>query len=165
MNALRLFLLGMLVLVPVAAAEAPTGEARSAAECSVTSTGLIPLTDLGKRPYRGQKVGLYPSGTNTPPPRYVNPVAAKRVRPIHGLTVVLSIGMSNATLEFRAFMRQAAGDTEINPAVTPVDGAMGNWDAKRVARPAAGYWSAVDRRPKGAGAPGGEAQGGWRKKA
>ena len=167
MNALRLFLLGMLVLVPVAAAEAPAGEARSAPECSQTSTGLIPITDLGKRTYRGQKGGLYPGGTNTPPRWYLNAglSAAKRVRPIRGRTVVLSIGMSNATLGFRAFMRQAAGDMNINPAVTLVDGAMGNWDAKRVARPAAGYWSAVDRRLKDAGVTAGEVQVVWLKEA
>src|SRR4029453_2068275 len=96
MNALRLFLLSLLVLVPVAAGERPTGEARSSAECSVTSTGLIPLTDLGKRTYRAQKGGLYPGGTNTPPRWYLNAglSAAKRVRPIRGRTVVLSMRRS-----------------------------------------------------------------------
>jgi hypothetical protein len=167
MNPLRLFLLGMLVLVPVAAGGAPTGRARPAAECSMTSTGLIPLTDLGKRSYRGQKGGLYPGGVNTPPRWYLKAgvSAAKRVRPINGRTVVLSIGMSNATLEFRAFMRQVAGDAEINPSVTLVDGAIGNWDARRVARPAAGYWSAVDRRLKDAGVSAGEVQVVWLKEA
>jgi hypothetical protein len=167
MNALRLFLVGMLVLVPVAAAEAPTGEAQSVAECSQTSTGLIPLTDLGKRMYRGQKGGLYPGGLNTPPRWYLKAgvSAAKRVHPINGRTVVLSIGMSNATLEFRSLMRQAAGDTEVNPAVTLVDGALHGWDAQRVARPAAGYWSAVDRRLKDAGVTAGDVQVVWLKEA
>lgn len=147
-KAVRLLLLASLALVPVAAAQAPTVHARSAAECSQTSTGLVPLTDLGKRRYRGWQGGLYPSGQNRAPRAYLarGLAAAKRVQPIKGRVVVLSIGIANADQEFRALTRLATDDAEIDPTVKLVDGAMAGWDARRIAKPGAGYWRAVDRK-------------------
>jgi hypothetical protein len=147
-NALRLLLLATLAVSPLAAAQAPAGQAGAGAECSQTSTGLVPLTDLGKRKYRGHPGGLYPGGANQPSRPYLRQglAAAKRVRPINGRIVLLSIGMSNASNEFRSFIKLASIDPGLNPAVKLVDGAMGNWDARRVARPGAGYWAALDRR-------------------
>ena len=34
----------------------------TSADCSLTSTGLIPLTDMGSRRYHGYRGGLYPRG-------------------------------------------------------------------------------------------------------
>jgi hypothetical protein len=168
-TALRLLILAALALVPVAAATpAPAGEARSAADCSITSTGLVPLTDLsGKRTYRGHRGGLYPNGSNRAPRWYLNAglAAAKRVRPIDGQVVLLSIGMSNATQEFVPFIRLADADPQLSPTVTLVDGAMGGWDARRIARPAAGYWRAVDRRLQAAGTSPRAVQAVWLKTA
>jgi hypothetical protein len=164
---LRFFLLSALAVVPIAAAQAPAGEARSEPECSQTSTGLTPLTDLGKKRYKGQRGGLYPNGLNQPSRPYLKQglAAAKRVRPVNGRVVLLSIGMSNTTQEFRAFMRLATGDPEIHPAVELVDGAMGGWDARRVARRASGYWSALDRRLAAEGISPREVQVVWLKEA
>jgi hypothetical protein len=162
---LRLIVLLSLAVIPVAAARAPGVEARSTAECGQTSTGLVPLTDLGKRRYRGQQGGLYPGGQNRPSRAYLarGLAAAQRVRPIRGRVVFLSVGIANADQEFRALERAAAGDLEINPAVTLVDGAMGGWDARRIARPGAGYWRAVDRRLAAEGATAGDVQVVWLK--
>ena len=91
--------------------------------------------------------------------------AAKRVRPVDGQVVVLSIGMSNATAEFRAFQRLASDNPDVNSAVTLVDGAMGGWDARRIARPLAGYWRAVDRRLAAEGVSATEVQVVWLKQA
>lgn len=157
----------MLALAPLAAAQAPAGEARGVAECSQTSTGLVPLTDMGKRRYHGQRGGLYPNGSNQPPRPYLAQglAAAKRVRQIKGRIVLLSIGMSNTTQEFQAFMRSATGDAGINPAVKLVDGAINGWDARRIGRVGAGYWPAVDRRLTAAGASPKEVQAVWLKVA
>jgi lysophospholipase L1-like esterase len=168
MNQLRLLVpIGVLALAAFAAAQAPAREARSAAECSQTSTGLVPVTDMGKRRYHGQRGGLYPNGSNQPARAYLTQglAAAKRVRPIKGRIVVLSIGMSNTTQEFQAFMRMATADTGINPAVKLVDGAIGGWDARRIAKPGAGYWKAVDRRLATSGASAKEVQAVWLKVA
>jgi hypothetical protein len=167
-NALRLLIFAALAVAPLAAAQAPAGEARPAAECSQTSTGLVPLTDLGgKKRYHAQRGGLYPGGVNQPPRGYLKQglAAAKRVRPMNGRVVLLSIGMSNTTQEFRALMKLAAGDSELDPEVKLVDGAIGGWDARRVARPAAGYWSAVDRRLAVEGSSPREVQVVWLKEA
>jgi hypothetical protein len=164
---LRVLVLTVLAAAPLAAAQPPAGEARSAAECSQTSTGLVPLTDLGKRRYRGHRGGLYPGGANQPSRRYLKQGlnAAKRVRPVNGRVVLLSIGMSNTTQEFRAFMRLATDDPEISPTVKLVDGAMGAWDARRIARRGAGYWLAVDRRLSAEGVTPREVQVVWLKVA
>jgi hypothetical protein len=167
--AVRLLIIAALAVVPVAAATpAPAGQARSAADCSITSTGLVPLTDLsGKRTYRGHRGGLYPNGLNRPSRAYLNAglAAAKRVRPIDGQVVLLSIGMSNATQEFVPFIRLAEQDPQLSPTVTLVDGALGGWDARRIARPAAGYWRAVDRRLQAAGTSPRAVQAVWLKTA
>jgi hypothetical protein len=166
-GALRILILAMLAVIPLAAAQPPNGQAVAAAACSQTSTGLVPLTDLGKRKYRGHLGGLYPGGANQPSRLYLKQglAAAKRVRPVNGRIVLLSIGMSNASQEFRSFMRLATGDPQLNPAVRLVDGAMGTWDARRVARPSAGYWAALDRRLVAAGTSPREVQAVWLKES
>jgi len=171
MNRLRLsVVIGLLALSALAATQAPARDAREAsseAECSQTSTGLVPLTEMGKRRYRGQRGGLYPNGSNQPRRGYLKQglAAAKRVRPVNGRIVVLSIGMSMTTQEFRAFMNAAAGDAAINPAVELVDGAMAGWDARRISKPKAGYWGAVDRRLAASGGVRKEVQAVWLKEA
>lgn len=166
-GALRILILAMLAVTPLAAAQPPNGQAVAAAACNQTSTGLVPLTDLGKRKYRGHLGGLYPGGANQPSRLYLKQglAAAKRVRPVNGRIVLLSIGMSNASQEFRSFMRLATGDPQLNPAVRLVDGAMGTWDARRVARPGAGYWAALDRRLVAAGTSPREVQAVWLKES
>jgi hypothetical protein len=169
MNGLRLVaVIGALAAAStIAAAQAPAREARQSADCGQVATGLVPLTDMGKRRYKGQRGGLYPNGSNQPPRTYLRQglAAAKRVHPINGRIVVLSIGMSMATQEFRAFMRSAAGDSSINPTVKLVDGAIGSWDARRISKPTAGYWPAVDGRLAAAGAARREVQAVWLKEA
>ncbi len=157
----------MLAVTPLAAAQTPAGQAGAGAECSQTSTGLVPLTDLGKRKYRGQLGGLYPGGANQPSRPYLKQglAAAKRVRPVNGRIVLLSIGMSNASYEFRSFARLATADPQLNPAVKLVDGAMGAWDARRIARSGAGYWAALDRRLVAAGTSSREVQAVWLKES
>ena len=46
--------------------QAPARQARPNAQCSLTSTGLIPLTDMGNRRYRGYRGGLYPAASTAP---------------------------------------------------------------------------------------------------
>jgi hypothetical protein len=166
-NALRLLTIGLLAVVPVAAAKAPTVEARSTADCTQTSTGLVPLTDMGRRKYHSQPGGLYPNGLNRPSPAYLKQglSAAKKIRPVNGRIVLLSIGIANTTQEFSAFAKLAAVEPGVAKNVKLVDGAMGGWDARHVARPTAGYWSAVDRRLKAAGASPREVQAVWLKEA
>src|SRR6478752_10504628 len=92
--------------------QAPAKQTRPDAQCSLTSTGLIPLTDMGNKRYRGYRGGLYPGGVNRPPAKYLKKgmTSARQVRPINGKIVLLSIGMSNASAEFSAFKRTSDRD-------------------------------------------------------
>src|SRR4051794_38320904 len=94
-------LLAVVASLAAASATISTKDAPSA-DCSLTSTGLPPLTDMQQRRYHGFRGGLYPVGRNRPTKAYLNKglAASRRVRPIGGKIVLLSVGMSNASAEF-----------------------------------------------------------------
>jgi hypothetical protein len=146
--------------------QAPAGQSRSQADCSLTSTGLIPLTDMGRRRYRGFRGGLYPGGVNRPSRKYLRKglAASRQVRPIDGKIVLLSIGMSNATAEFSAFKRSSDRDPDVNPKLVVVDGAQDGFDAPTViAKPV--YWDDVDARLKAAGVSAAQVEVVWLKES
>src|SRR5262245_35264769 len=116
--------------------QAPASQARPNAQCSLTATGLLPLTDMGSQRYRG-----YRGGVNRPSAKYLKKglAAARQVRPINGKIVLLSIGMSNTSTEFSAFKRSSDKDPQRNANVVVVDGAQEGFDATNVnSKPA--YW-------------------------
>jgi hypothetical protein len=106
--------------------------------------------------------------------------AARQIRPLDaegrpspdGKVVLISVGMSNTTQEFRAFMRLAEQDPEKSPSVVLVDGAQGGMEASAWANPEkvtrAGRpdpWSVLDRRLEQAGVMAGQVQVAWIKQA
>jgi hypothetical protein len=156
------------LLVPLVALLAlPGAHAAVLANCSQTSEPMTPLTDLGKKRYHGYQGGLYASGKNVPTGTYLKKgiAVAKRVRPIDGHIVLLSIGMSNTTQEFSAFKRLADADPRKAADVTIVDGAQGGQDAEIVKDPTARFWSVVDQRLQVAGASAAQVQAVWLKEA
>ncbi len=102
--------------LPAAAQES----SRSAADCSLTSTGMVPLTDLGSGTYLGEEGGLYPGGVNTVPADHaaLGLWHAAQIEPRDtagnpdpaGSIVVLSIGVSNTRSEF-GMLRRRVGDS------------------------------------------------------
>ncbi len=150
----------------LATSVAPAGRASPSAECSLSSTGLVPLTDMGKRKYRGYRGGLYPAGRNRPSPAYLRKglAAARQVRPIDGKIVLLSVGMSNTTQEFSVFKRAADRDPVKSASLTIVDGAQDGWDAERVKNQPS-YWDTVDQRLVAAGVSANQVQAVWLKEA
>jgi hypothetical protein len=120
---------------------------------------------MGRTRYRGQLGGLYPGGANKPPRRYLRRGldTARRVRPIRGKVGFVGIGMSNAMEEFRAFARAAELDPALSPSLTFVEGPGGGWDAVRIARPKARYWSDLDARVRKAQLTRGQVQVVWLK--
>jgi hypothetical protein len=156
----------MAIAVALTTASAPAGRSQLQADCSLTSTGLVPLTDMGRRRYRGYRGGLYPAGRNRPSSPYLRKglASARQVRPIDGKIVLLSVGASNATAEFSAFKRAADRDSAKSPDVTIVDGAQDGWDAKKVkSQPA--YWDNVDARLIEAGVSANQVQAVWLKES
>jgi hypothetical protein len=167
----------MKIFVPIAVAaavalgaatvDAPAEPTRALADCARTSTGLVPLTDMGRRRYRGYRGGLYPNGRNRPSPSYQRQglAAARRVRTVDGKIVLLSIGMSNTTREFSDFMARAERDPVKSASVELVDGAEAGWDAQKIKSPASPYWELVDQRLSEANATPDQVQVVWLKQA
>jgi hypothetical protein len=141
-STVKLLLAGLVVVLAVPAA-AP---ARTSANCSHTSVAMTPLTDLGKRTYHGYRGGLYANGKNTPPIAYLKAglAQADEIKPIDGKIVLLSVGMSNTTLEYSTFKRLADADPRKNPELEIVDGAKGGQDAEAGKDPNARLWAAMD---------------------
>jgi hypothetical protein len=143
---------------------------------------LVPLSELGAAKYRGEVGGLYGDGRNDPPPEQLQlaKAAIARIQPLDaagkpsagGKIVLLSIGMSNTTQEFSAFVRLAGRDRRQRPELVLVDGAQGGADAAtwaggqgRQRRASRDPWSVIDGRLKVAGVTPAQVQVAWIKQA
>ncbi len=137
----------------------------SAADCTRTSVGMTPLTDLGSGTYLGFSGGLYPGGSNSIPSDHLSAGLnfAGQIRPLDtngnpsstGKYVLLSIGMSNTSNEFCApgtttqctpetFMPQAAADPTVNhTGLVIVNGAQGGQDAGAWTSPTAPTYNSI----------------------
>ncbi|MCX5199500.1 hypothetical protein OOK31_37455 [Streptomyces sp. NBC_00249] len=158
---------GALALVPQTAG--------AAANCAHTSTGLVPLTDLGTGTYQGAQGGLYPGGTNTRPSAHhtagvnlaQNQVlprnAAGQVDLVNGKVVLISIGMSNTTQEFQKFVQTAGQYSGLSSKLVLVDGAQGGKDASAWADPSNTTWSVLAGRLSAAGVTPAQVQAVWLK--
>jgi hypothetical protein len=143
------------------AQETITAGATTGAACNNTSTGFTPLTDLGAGLYRGQQGGLYPGGSNSRPPTHdqaglnlagrIAPLDGNGTPSASGKYVLLSIGMSNATLEFSAFKRVADAHPQKNPHLVIVDGAQSGKPASVITNPSDPFWSTIASRLAAAG--------------
>lgn len=147
----------------------------TAQNCSRTSIGALPLSDLGTGKYQSYEGGLYTGGVNTPPAAHAAAglAIAKAVQPLDangqphqdGRIVLLSIGMSNTTQEFSAWIPISNADPRRRGTVQVVDGAQGGQDARVVANPNANFWNVVQSRLTAAGATAAQVQVIWLKEA
>ena len=157
---MRLFIATLLLLLPQQAKD---------------STGFVPICDMGATKYKEREGGLYGGGSNTPPKEHAAraKAATEKIAPLDkdgkaasdGKIGLLSIGMSNTTQEYTAFIRVARGDKEIAPAVAIVDGAQGGQTASRIADESAPFWKVVDDRVRTAGLTDKQIQVAWYKEA
>jgi hypothetical protein len=161
-----------------------------ASNCAGTSTGLVPLTQLGSGLYLGQfQGGLYPGGSNAIPQAHLTAGLAAAAAvvprntlgapdPQNGQVVLLSLGMSNTTLEFciggqgttgctpESFMGQAAADPAVNHAtLTIVNGARGGQDAGHWLDPAGANYAYIATLLGGLGLSEAQVQVVWVKQA
>ncbi len=127
------------------------------------------LNDLGADEYvrmdgarTGFGGGLYPEGSNTPPAGHAAAGAeiARRITPLDangqpnpaaGKIVMISVGMSNAGMEFATFRLQALAQADINPHLVLVNGAQAGQTAEYWLDPAAPTWQEVNNRLDSAG--------------
>jgi hypothetical protein len=172
MSGRRLTALGVAIFLVVAApgndvsgranltADSPSAEIAAAdsagpKDCSKTSVGFSPLSELKGDEYQDYKGGLYPQGKNRPPKKYrkIGRNKADKVRPrdqdgelsSDGKIVLLSIGMSNTKVEFKVFQDIAESDKSVSDSVVIINGAEGGEDAEKIRDPNADYWNRVDK--------------------
>jgi hypothetical protein len=147
-----------------------------ASDCTRTSVGFVPLNDLGTGLYLGVPGGLYPGGVNVRPPAHeaAGLAIAQGIVPLdtlgqpdlaNGRVVLISIGMSNATQEFRRFVQKSDADALRLPKTRVIDCAVGGQAANVIDDPNAAYWDSVATRLRGRGASPLQAQVAWIKEA
>lgn len=134
---------------PVAAQQDP----RIARDCSLPSTGKIPLIDLGADTYLGAQGGLYPQGSNTVPDSHlavglaraaqIEPLDASGVLDPGGAIVFASIGFSNPSREFAEFEPIAAQNPALVDAFQTVNLAQGGQHVLTWASPNGRPWGNV----------------------
>jgi hypothetical protein len=152
---------------------APAAQAQAA--CQNTSTGDTALPDLAGQTYMGVDGGLYPGGTNDPPAAYAQAGAraANEIAPLdqsgrpdpNGRIVLLSVGMSNASMEFQVFVNLAMPDAARDQHVVLVDGAQGGYASPRWTDPAFGAYDVVHQRLAAAGVTEQQVQAVWLKQS
>ncbi len=165
-----LTVVGTMLLVAAAGA-APV----RASDCRRVSVDLTPVTELEPERYQGFRAGLYPDGKNTAPADHTD-VALRRAALIQprrpdgavapdGSIVLLSIGMTNATQEWQAFMKLVGADPQVSENLHVVDGAVTGSFSSDLTQPDARYWQWVDGRLSSVGATGEQVQAIWLKQA
>lgn len=153
----------------------PVTSPPSAQGCAQTSVGLTALTDMGAGSYQGQSGGLYPGGGNTAPGAHLSAgmSLASAIGPLDrdgrpdpaGRYALISIGMSNTTQEFQAFMTLASADPLKDPRLAIVDGAQGGQTAADWANPGCACWTTLDSRLQQAGLTRAQVAAAWVKLA
>jgi lysophospholipase L1-like esterase len=141
--------------------------------CGVTSVGFSPLNDLAGGTYRDQPGGLYPGRTNSHPDQAAGVALARAIQPRstagapdpNGKYALVSIGMSNTTMEFGAFKAIADREAGKDPALAIVDGAQGGQTAALWASPACACWGVLDSRLQAAGVGAAQVAVVWLKEA
>lgn len=162
-----------MLMVGVAAMACSVGA--HAQNCAGTSVGITPLNDLGVGTYLGAQGGLYPAGSNLRPAGHdlAGRAIAQGMMPLdgagnpdpQGAVVLLSIGMSNTTQEYSAFVQLANAFVNKHPRLRVIDGAQGGQHAGITADPNAPYWNNVNQRLTQAGLTALQVQAVWVKQA
>ncbi len=159
----RLLLVGALLL-------AGSG-GQASADCSLTSLGLVPLSDSARTSYRGQQGGLYPGGSSRIPDRHLGFAlqASRRIRPLdaqgrtapNGRIVLVSVGMSNTRMGFGGFLARSNVDPGRNPQLLVVNGAQDAMTADTWMHPSLPTWRILEDRLRAAGATPAQVQVAW----
>ena len=140
------------------------------------TTGLVPLDQIDAQDnYKGEDGGLYGAGKNQPPPEHFKAALAesKRIVPLDaegkpspkGRIVLLSMGMSNTTMEYSKFKQLADSDPAKSSLLVIVDGAQGGQDAEKWNHEGANTWKVAEERMKAAGVTPNQVQAVWLKQA
>jgi len=122
-----------------------------------TSVGLKPLSEMtAEDRYKGEDGGLYGGGKNEPPLAHLAAAREQtgRIVPLDaggkpskgGIIGLVSVSMSNATMEFSLFKQMADQDAQKSSRVVIVDCAQGGQAMAEWVDPKARPWAEADRR-------------------
>ena len=135
---------------------------------------LVPLNELTGK-YKEQDGGLYGGGKNEPPAEHAALArkAIAEIKPLDrdgkpaadGKIVLMSIGMSNTTMEFSAFVQSANADSRKAANVVVVDAAQGGKDATAWATADAPPWKVAAQKLEASGVSPAQVQAVWIKQA
>ncbi len=135
---------------------------------------LVPLNELTGK-YKEQDGGLYGGGKNEPPAEHaalarkaiaeIKPLDREGKPATDGKIALMSIGMSNTTMEFSAFVQSANADSHKAANVVIVDAAQGGKDATAWATADAQPWKVADERMQSLGVTPAQVQAVWIKQA
>lgn len=138
-------------------------------DCGRSSSGAVPIPDLGEASYQGAQGGLYPEGSNAVPPDHeaMGLSHASRIEPLDadgnpdpdGSIVVMSIGVSNTFREFQDFITIVEGKTA--PAIVLVNAAQAGESISKWADPQSGTWDIADSALSDAGVTADQVQAAW----
>ena len=140
------------------------------------STGLIPLDQMTAQDnYKGQDGGLYGGGKNQPPAAHLKAALAeaRKIVPLDeggkpspkGKIVLLSLGMSNTTMEYSVFKKLADADPAKSPLVAIEDAAQGGKDAAKWNDANSPMWQIAEDRLKKSGVTPQQVEAVWFKQA
>jgi len=137
-----------------------------AIDCSRTSTGRTPLDDLGAGAYLGAfPGGLYPDGSNAPPPgpwladglaraAAIEPLDAQGAPDPAGAVILECMGMSNAAQEFGTetngvlkFAQRAKLDPDTHPRLHPINGCLSSGTTVQWSDPDGEWWDHFRTQP------------------
>lgn len=168
------FIMGLFLFLPAHPAPAQTQETCEGPFISVAE----PLNDLGNNEYvrledgaTGFTGGLYPDGSNVRPPEHeaAGLAMSAQIEPLNqagepsadGRVVMISVGMSNAEMEFRAFIDLFRADPLGDPLLRIINGAQSNQVTDRWIDPQAASWDYVDQQLAGSDLSPAQVQVAW----
>ena len=141
----------------------PAGGASAAGFCTAPFVPVsLPLNDMGSLEYvrlnsgpTGYIGGLYPNGSNERPPAHeaAGLSQAGQVKPLNtsgtydpnnGTIVMISVGMSNTSTEFKKFIEVADPNPYVNPKLVIVNGAQGGQVSNDWADPNGAPWDKLN---------------------
>lgn len=118
-----------------------------------TSNPLIPMTDLGTGSYDGSEGGLYPAGSNTPPPNWeaaaltqaaaIQPLNASGNPDPNGAIAMLSIGVSITRTIWDEFGPLETSDPARNSHLVLVNAAIDGTNSPDWTSPSSGAWLTI----------------------
>lgn len=139
--------------------------------CAKDSTGLIPLTDLTGKSWRGFIGGLYPDGTNNRPSSHKNKalIQAKNVKALDekgvisssGKIVWIGVGASNPRTEFLRFSNQMDTFALKNPALKLINTCIGGQGIQKMNNIDDNYWKQAEKQLSDSGLSNKQVQIAW----